>query len=226
MIRGHVLAIAISSMVLVPSLTRAGDLSTYREFQLGMKLPAIVKLVGMNASDARVVHQRPALIQELDWQPSRYPGSLSDADSVKDIVFTFSNEELFRMVVNYDRYKTEGLTDQDMTDGISAKYGTASRPGSEITFRSLDNDTAKVIARWEDPDYSFDLVRSSYQPVFAMVIYSKRLDAAARTAITESLRIEEQEAPQREAEHQKKQEEAYRVKEEKARLANKASFRP
>lgn len=226
MTSARALTFAISLPVLTSSLAWGSDFSTYREFQFGMKLPAVVTLVGVNSSEAKVVHQRPALIQELDWQLNRYPGSLADADSVKDIVFSFCNDELFRMVVNYDRYKTEGLTDEDMIEGISAKYGPATRPAAEIAFHELDNDKVKVIARWEDPRFSFDLVHSSYQPVFALVLYSKQLDAAARTATAEALRLDVQEAPQREAERQKKQDQEHRVKEENARLANKASFRP
>ena len=57
------------------------------------------------------------------------------------------------------------------------------------------NDSEKVIARWEDSQYSFNLFRSSYQPTFGMVVFSKRLDALARLAIVEAIRLDEQEAP-------------------------------
>jgi hypothetical protein len=59
-----------------------------------------------------------------------------------------------------------------------------------------------------------------------MVIYSKRLDALARAAIVEAIRLDDQEAPQRETERQKKKDEENRVQREKARQANKAPFRP
>jgi hypothetical protein len=59
-----------------------------------------------------------------------------------------------------------------------------------------------------------------------MVIYSKRLDALARAAIVESVRLDDQEAPKRETERQKKKDEENRVQREKARQANKAPFRP
>jgi len=226
MIRAHILAISLSSLVLAAPVASREDFSTYRGFQFGMNLSAVVKLVGMRASEARVIHQRPALIQQLDWRPSRYPGSSPAPDSVKDIVFNFYNGELFQMVVNYDRYKTEGLSDEDMIESISTKYGPATRPDAEILFPSLYNETVKVIARWEDPQYSLNLVRSSYQTSFGMVLYSKRLESGAQTAIAEAVRMNEQEGPQREADRQKKQEDEDRVKDEKARLANKPRFRP
>jgi hypothetical protein len=59
-----------------------------------------------------------------------------------------------------------------------------------------------------------------------MVAFSKRLDAIAQLAIINSIRLDQQEAPQREIERQKKEAEENRLIEEKARLANKANFRP
>jgi septin family protein len=133
------------------------------------------------------------------------------------------------MVVIYDRYKTEELTDQDMVEAISARYGTASRPDATVilfsTFQVYD-DSEKVIARWENAQYSFNLFRSSYQPTFGMLIFSKRLDILAQEAIAEAIRLDEQEDPQREIERQKIQGEANQAAQEKARLANKTNFRP
>jgi hypothetical protein len=59
-----------------------------------------------------------------------------------------------------------------------------------------------------------------------MVAFSKRLDALARAAVAEAIRLDEQEAPQREIERQKKQDDENRAAQEKARLANKPNFRP
>jgi hypothetical protein len=203
----------------------APDLSRYREFQFGMDLAAVAKLVDMRPSEAKVIHQRPAVIQELTWQPL---SSSPQADPVRTIFFSFYNDELFRIVVNYDRYKTEGLTTEDVVEALSAKYGTATKPAAEIIFSSSQvyNDSEVVIARWEDSQYSFNLFRSSYQPTFGMVGFSKRLDALARAAIAEAIRLDEQEAPQRKIERQKKQDAEDRAAQAKARLVNKPAFRP
>lgn len=210
-------------------LIDAQDLSTYREFQLGTNLLAVAKQAGMETADARLIHQRPAVIQELEWQPQHFRGGLSLlTDPVREILFSFYNGELFRMVVNYDRSRTEGLTDEDMIEAISAEYGTATKPAAEITFSSSQvyNDSEKVIARWEDSEYSFNLFRSTYQPTFGMVVFSKPLDVLARAAIVEAIRLDEQEAPQREIERQGKQGQENRAAQKKARLENKVTFRP
>ncbi len=213
--------------VSAPSV-EAPDLSRYREFQFGTNLPAIAKQVGLELSEAKVIHRRPALIQELEWRPPRSVGSSPQADPVSKVFFSFYNGELFRIVVNYDRYKTEGLTTEDVVEALSAKYGTATKPAGEVIFSSSQvyNDSEVVIARWEDSQYSFSLFRSSYQPTFGMVAFSKRLDALARAAIAEAIRLDEQEAPQREIERQKKQDAEDRAGQQKARVANKPNFRP
>jgi hypothetical protein len=210
-------------------LTYTKDLSGYREFQFGMNLLAVAKQADLKPSEARVVHHRPALIQELEWRPQRARGASPEADSVKEVLFSFYNGELFRILINYDQLKTEGLTDGDMVEAISAKYGIATRPaGKIILFSSFHvyNDSENVIARWEDPQYSFNLFRSSYQPTFGLLVFSKRLDGLAVAAIAEAMRLDDQEAPERELERQRKQEEERHAAQEKARPTNKAAFRP
>ena len=204
----------------------AGELSSYREFQLGTNLQAVAKQAEMKPSEAKVVHDRPELIQELAWQPRRLPGPSSELDSADQILFTFYNGQLFRMLVNYERRRTEGLTLDDMIEVISAKYGPATRGDAEIIFPSAYNKRVAVMARWEDSQYSFNLIHSAYQPGFALVVVSKSLDALAQTAAVEANRLDEQEAPQREIDRQKKREDEARVLQDRARLANKPGFRP
>jgi len=77
------------------------------------------------------------------------------------------------------------------------------RPTTKIAFRSNSDKVAPVIARWEDAEYSYDLVRTGDGSSFAMVLCSKKLDGLAQAAISEAVRLEAQEAPQRELEKQK-----------------------
>ena len=222
-----VLAFSLRTDALSAPLINTPDLSRYREFQFGMNLLAVVKQ--MQPSKARVIHQRPAVIQELEWRPQRSLAYSPQADPVQEVLFSFYNGELFRIVVDYDPISTEGLTDEDMVEAISAKYGTATRPTTKMVLFSSSqvyNDSEKVIARWEDSQYSFNLFRSSYQPTFGMLVFSKRLDPLAQAAIVEAMRLDEQEAPQREIALQKKQDEENRARQAKARLVNKAAFRP
>jgi len=176
MISARSLANPIFWVVLSTPLVYGQDLSRYREFQFGMNLIAVAKQADVKPSEAKVIHQRPAVIQELEWRPQRSLASSPQADPVREVLFSFYNGELFRMLVNYDQHKTEGLTDDDMVEAISAKYGIATRPDAKIMLLLASsfhvyNDSEKVIARWEDSEYSFNLFRSSYQPTFGMLVF-------------------------------------------------------
>jgi hypothetical protein len=137
---------------------------------------------------------------------------------------SFYNGELYKISVTYDRTSTEGLTSEDMVKFISAKYGPATSVAPEVD--SATNEQYEVrqkpVASWEDSQYSFNLVRSSFSGDFELVIYSKQLNAKAEVALAEAVKLEKQEGPQREAERQKKQMDDLEV----VRLKNQKSFRP
>lgn len=209
-----------------PLLT-AGDLSTYRGLQFGMTLSAAAAQTGGNPDDAKLLHQRPAVIQELEWRPrSLVAEDSSKVDPMKEGVLSFFNGELYRIVVTYDRHRMEGMTTDDVIQGISAAYGTSAKPIVDIPFHSIYGQTAAVLARWEDDDYSYNLVRSGDRASFALVLYSKRLDALAQTAIIEADRLDAQEAPQRELARQKQSVDDENLRMDKARSTNKPNFQP
>ena len=204
----------------------AADFSNYRGLKFGMSPSAAAKESGTQSAEATINHARPVLIQEMEWTPRRSAQADPGTDPVKDGSLNFIKGELFRVVVTYDRNKVEGMTAEDMIEGISATYGLAARPVAEIAYHSIYGETATVVARWEDPDYCYDLVRTGDQSTFAMVLYSKRLDALAQSAIVEAVRLEAEEAPQRALDQQKKRDDESRLALEKARSVNKPNFRP
>jgi hypothetical protein len=215
---------AIISALFVPMLS-AAQLDVYRGFRFGMSLSEAAAHAGMKDTDAISVHQRPASIQLLDFEPSLFH-STEAKDPVSQISLTFYNGELARIAVLYDRYKVDGMTPEDMIEALSATYGTASRPVAKISYHSYYSDVAPVLARWEDGQYSYNLIQSDDRSSFALVLFSKRLDALAQQAIVESARLDAVEAPAKEAERARKQAEDVRAEQEKSRLENKASFRP
>ena len=160
------------------------DLSMYRGMRFGMSLPAAAKVARADVAAARILHRDSPLIQELTWQP-RTPASVdsSGVDPVRDAILSFYDGELYRIVVNYDAHKIEGMTAEDMVAAISAMYGPAIRPVAEVTYRSIHGDAAGVVARWEDAEYSFNLVRARDRGSFAMVLFSKRQDGLAEAAM-------------------------------------------
>jgi len=216
---------ALLGALFAPALL-AGDLSTYRGFQFGMDLNAAEKRAEVKPADVKTIHRRPAVIQDLSWRPPGVAGNPGESDSVKDVLLSFYNGKLFRVVANYDRYKTEGMTAEDIIGAVSATYGIAATPTAEILFPSSYSENVKVIARWEDAEFSVNLVLSPYQPSFALVSFSRQLNDLAQAATVEAIRLDTQEAPQRDAEQRRQQADEISAKQEKARLANKPSFRP
>jgi len=211
-------------LLLSAPLLGAQDLSKYRHFTLGMSLTKVLDRTGQKVADVKLIHGRPALLQEVNWWPPNLPGVSYQSDTVEQILFSFYNGELYKMSVIYDQNSTEGLTAQDMVKSISATYGPA-------TSLVVDTDSArsdrygvaqKPVASWEDAQYSFNLARSSFNDHLGLVIYSKRVNAEAVLAIAEAVRIEEQEGPQKEVERLKKQTDDL----EAARQKNRKIFRP
>jgi hypothetical protein len=229
MINTRSFAISISLALFLISWGYAQDLSSYRTYRLGMNLAAVAKQADMEITQAKSISQRPALIQQLEWQSRSAFNSSPQADPVKGILFDFYNGELFQILVSYNQEHTEGLTDEDLIESISAKYGTPTKPAGTISIFSsahLYSQSEKLIARWEDSQYSFNLFRLSYQSTPGMLIFSKRLELLAQAAMVEAKQLDMQEAPQREMDRQRKQDEDKRAAEQKVRPANKANFRP
>ena len=219
-------AATILALGAISAAMPAEDLSKYRDFQLGMNLSTVAKQAGTDPSQAKLLHRRPALLQELAWRPQPL-GASSHSEPAKEVIFSFYDGELFRSAVNYDRYETEGLTADDFVEAISATYGPATRPTAPAKVSLRDyGEQQDVVAQWQDSQYRFDLIRSQYGSVFSLVGVLKRLEGPAQSATIEATRLDDKEAPQREADRLASENNAELARLEKARLINKPKFRP
>jgi len=224
------LAIAVAGMMLSAQLLYAQDLSRYREIEMGSTLLSVAGVNGLTPADAKVIHERPAVIHDLEWRPGRsLNGPTVHEDPVREVVFSFYDDQLFRIAVNYHRDRTLGLTDADLIESLSVTYGspatrTVPRPRASETTDDLDEGT--VVARWENAESSVALIRATYPTPVRLVLLSKRLAGLARTAAVAAVRLDEREAPQREVQREKDEADARRVALGKARPVNKAAFKP
>jgi hypothetical protein len=211
-------------ILLSAPLIHGQDLSKYRKYSLGTSLAKLSKQLGPDSHETNVLHQRPAVIQEIkSWSVSSSRSS-EQADPASQILFGFYNGELYRIEVTYDQHATAGLTAEDMVQALSALYGNATRPAAEINFptRASYDSKEKIIARWEDSQNSVNLFRSSSLDSFGLVVLSKRIDAEAETAIIESAKLDKEEAPQKEVDRQKKEADDLEV----ARQISRRTFHP
>lgn len=219
--------------VMLPILPLAAqERPAYRDFALGSPVARVLGQVHATATDVTLVHQRPALIQDLRWR-TPYPASGAiDApkDPVQLMVFSFCDDQLFRIAIEYDRSQTDGMTDADMTAALAARYGAPLTPSVPLNASTVatqaTGEWSTPIAQWSDGDEVVVLLRRAFTAGFQVVVTSTRLEGLARTAIAESIRLDLHDAPAREAARQKRDAEDRQVAQDKARAANKAAFRP
>ena len=219
------------ALIVSASALHGQDRPRYRDFILGAGLASVSAQVNATASDATIVHQRPALMQDLKWRQPYFVAGSSEAqtDPVGQIRFSFYNDQLFRLVIDYDPQRTKGMTDADMIHALSEPYGPAAkaRPkGAQPLASRIDAESGPPISRWETDEYSVALFRSSFGEGFQVVVTSTALDALARTAAAQAIRMDQREAPQRAIAQQKKDAEDARLSQEETRATNKAVFRP
>ena len=216
--------IALVLILLSTSAVSAQDLSKYRSFSLGMRLAELSKQVNATPDDVAVIHQNPALIQELTWWPVPSDQSSASVDPVQTILFSFYSNELYKIVVTYSGSATQGLSAEDLVRAVSAEYGAATVPFAETnpSTNGAYNNTQEAIAFWEDSQYSVVLSRSPLSGSFQLVLFSKQLNSQAEAAIADAIRQEREAAPQKMVARAKKEADAL----EAVRRANLKAFRP
>ena len=220
--------VSAACIVLAVSTVSSAELSRYREFELGTSV-ATVTAVTQNAARVRIVHSRPALIQQLEWRPRYMAGApQADRDSIGEVVFSFVDDQLFQMSIAYAQDRTSGLTDQDMVGSLTAVYGAPSSPAprTRTTSSLVALDAPVVIAEWRHADTTVVLQRKEYSESFFLVITSLPLDIIARKAQATAVAMDQSEAPAREAALLKKRAADEKVAAETTRSANKKVFQP
>jgi hypothetical protein len=218
------MVVSLFLILLSAPLIFGQDLSKYRTFSLGTSLAELSKQVGPYSHTTSLIHQRPAVIQEMTFWTLSSSRSPLGVEPSSQILFSFYNGVLYKIVVIYDRDATKGLTDDDMVQAVSARYGAATRFYPELNFPTHNTyaSTDIYIARWEDSQNSVNLFLSSNRSSFQLAIFSKQLDAQAKAAILESEKLEKQVALQVEIGRPKREADELEV----ARQINQKTFRP
>ena len=197
--------------------------SHYRGVTLGDSMAAAEQRLDV-AGTGKVLFTAPALVHELTWRPHRFiSGVIATPDPLAELVMTFMNDRLVRMVAIYDRDRTAGLTDADFIELLTQTYGApllASRG-----LGGVRNDPRPTIGSWGDDSVLVRLWTEMHPRRVGLTITSldeTALQAASAGAAT----LERDSAPARAAARQAAAETARKQLEEKTRLANKANFKP
>jgi hypothetical protein len=159
---GRVLRLCVAGIVCSTHGLDAQDFSRYRHFELGSDIATsrpFRPLEAVAASEVKTIHQRPAVLQDLEYRPSRWVAGSTAASNfpVEQIAFSFYNDQLFRIVVDYGHDRTEGMTgsrhDRDLGRLARGSHGRrermaerrlASKPKPDRPSR--DGETASM--RW------------------------------------------------------------------------------
>jgi hypothetical protein len=212
-------------LVLTTQLVSAQDALRYRAYALDSSVDTVLAATGSRAADIRVRHERPAVIQELEWRAPYAHSGAEPADPVRTIVFSFCDNALYQVLVNYDLSRTDGLSNGDIIDSLTAVYGAPVLASARNRPLDASADTV-VLAQWDRAGSSLTLLRGVYSAEFQLMLTAKATSTRARGAIREAARLETADAPRRERE-QRKQDAADAVAaRDKIRTANKAAFRP
>lgn len=232
-IRPAVLGLTVFASVLACStVAGAQALTQYRGFTLGSDVAAVTALAGVAESEVKTLHRRPAVLQELEWRPSRWsPGSsIPSTDPVERITFAFHNAALYRITVDYGTERTAGMTRADLVASLSGVYGPPVAAAARADRRAdpaVEVESGTRVSRWGAGSQTVVLYqRSPERPSFRLIISDAAPATLARTAAAQAGRLDEREAPQREAARDAKEREDAQDAAAKARQSNGAAFRP
>jgi hypothetical protein len=219
--------VAAACAMLAVCTASAADLSRYREFELGTSVAAVTAVTLTAERDTKTVHIRPALLQEVVWQPRYTTGApVADRKSIDEIVFSFVDDRLFKITVEYERGRTTGLTNADMIAALTELYGAPESTSVSSRGAADSLDSAAAIAEWRQGDVQMALRRTKYNESFSLVITSLSLNAIAHKAMATALVLDSREAPAREAALAKKRADELRQADEQTRTTNKKVFQP
>lgn len=180
-IRRVVLALLCSAMS--ASQLGAQGHPRYRTYQMGDDVLTISRQLGVPAPAGTLMPPAPGTVVELRWR-SQYVrrGVALSSDPVARLVFSFFENQLYRIVIDYAPDRTEGMTEADVVAAVSKIYGAPAKrthPPSPVGLRPqrpVDN----VVAQWTDGEHRVALLAVQDQSAFRMIVASAPLEALAR----------------------------------------------
>lgn len=122
---------------------------------------------------------------ELRWRGQYIRrGGTPSSDPVALLVFSFYEDQLFRIVIDYSSDRTEGMTEADMVAAVSRVYGSPAKrtdPPNAVGLHP-QRPADSVVAQWIDRELQVALLAVRGQTAFRMIVASVPLEALARGA--------------------------------------------
>jgi hypothetical protein len=130
----------------------------------------------------------PSVNHELAWRAADIGSGGTLVDPTHEVLFTFHNDELYQIVVTYDRGRMAGLTSDDVVDTLSETYGVPLVRNARTARNGLSADIGPgmtLVAQWEDVRWLLTLQRSTYSAQYQLVLVLK-LSPLTRPAVIEA----------------------------------------
>lgn len=221
------LAALVVVVTLTPVSAAAPSLSLYRDVSLGDTVATVRERLQLVSSDIKLLYEAPAMVHEVTWRPHRFmSGAVVPADPLAEMVLTFHADRLARIVAIYDRERTQGLTDADLLELLSATYGGPMLRARNTQPVQPATSRRHLIASWADADAQLLLWREDYPRIVGLTITATADDRNLQETLAEGARIAALGAPERERATQAAVAAAIKERDERIRLENKARFKP
>ena len=164
------------------SLLGAQSRHDYRTYRMGDDPLSIARLLGV-PPPADAVSGVVGPVRELRWRAQRVrPGDTPSGDPVALLVFSFYEDQLFRIVIDYSTERTEGMTEADMVAAVSSIYGPPAKrtdPPNPVGLHP-QRPADSVVAQWIDGELRVALLAVREQSAFRVIVASVPLEHRAR----------------------------------------------
>jgi hypothetical protein len=174
-------AVALLCIAFYPSLAGAQRRHDYRTYRMGDDPMSIARQIGVH-SPAAAVPGVPGPVVELRWRAQYVRrGGTPSSDPVTLLVFSFYEDQLFRVVIDYSADRTEGMTEADMVAAVSRVYGPPAKrtdPPNAVGLHP-ERPADSVVAQWIDGELQVALLAVRGQTAFRMIVASVPLGALA-----------------------------------------------
>jgi hypothetical protein len=166
------------------SLLGAQGRADYRTYRMGDDVAAIGRQIGL-PSPGTTAPRVVGPVLELTWRPQHARrGDAPASDPVALLVFSFYEDHLFRIVIDYASDQTEAMTEGDMVMALSNVYGPPEKrtdPPVPVGLHPQRPEDS-VVAQWIVGDVQVALLAVRGRTAFRMIVWSVPLEMLARAA--------------------------------------------
>ena len=174
-------AVAALCIVLGVTLLDAQLRPHYRMYRMGDDIRAISRQLGVPIPAAS---QAGSTVLELRWRADYVRRGTEAADPVERLMFSFHDNRLFRIVIDYAPTRTDGMRAADVVAAVAKVYGSPTKrvdPPVQVGLQPM-RPIDTVVAQWNDDDLHVALLQLDGRPAFRLIVASPLLQARARTA--------------------------------------------